>query len=97
MVHRRLDAPRPKEISVAARTLGDIDNDAEDEPGTGRKCDDSIFCSAADSYVLTVRPSNLKNEITGELTLNATSPTMIPRAKNIAAWMNHITPHTGVT
>jgi hypothetical protein len=54
MVHRKLSAPRPKEISVAARTLGDVDN-PEDEPGTGRKWADSAFCSAADFYVPTLR------------------------------------------
>ena len=49
-IHRRSNAPNPKLMSATARTLGDIDDDPEDEPGTGRKCEDSVFCCAADSY-----------------------------------------------
>jgi hypothetical protein len=66
-IYKRPNAPSPKIISDTARVLGDIDNDPEDAPGTGRKFDESAFCSAADCYLF-IRPiRELKSDMSAYL------------------------------
>lgn len=69
------------------------------EPGTGRKCSESVFCWAADCCYGRAQSADCGKQKArgrnGMHTLKATRPMTMPAAKNAKAWMSQMTPQTG--
>lgn len=69
------------------------------DPGTGRKCSESVFCWAADCCCGRAQSADCGRRKArgrnGVHTLKATRPMTMPAAKNAKACMSQMTPQTG--